>query len=186
MTHPPDTRPVPPNEDRLPDSQLKANIEFAWRGHAAQEHWTAKIDTKASIFFTINIAGLVAVLVSRTQTDGRLAQLGGWHQILTDIGILVCAIGVVVAGAAVFPLLGRVREHRTRRDIIYFGHLRHRDPSDVARQLINLTDDQQIDQLSFQLVTMAKGNWVKHRLLQAALLLALAGYGSIFMTVMFI
>lgn len=167
------------------DDQAKASIEFAWKSHAAQESWTAKVDTKASVFFTVNVAGVVALVAFRTQADGLLAALQGWRAHFVDIGILACALALIVAGAAIFPLLGSPKAHRTRRDTIYFGHLRHRDVDDLADQLAQTTAPEQIKQLSRQLVVMSKGNWLKHRLLQVALLVAVAGYGVIFIIVMF-
>lgn len=175
-------RPAP--QHTAPDSPLKANVEFAWRVHTAQENWTSKVDTKASVFFTVNLAGLAAVLAFRTQKDGLLATLTGWRHGFADLGILLCGIAVVVAGVAIFPLLGPVREHQTRRDAIYFGHLRHRSPTNLAQQLVSLTEREQIEQVSRQLVVMAKGNWTKHRCLQLALLTALVGYGSLFAIIM--
>jgi len=166
------------------DDQAKANVEFAWKSHSAQENWTSKVDTKASVFFTVNVAGVVALVALRTQTDGLLALHGGWRPMLVDIGILACACALLLAGAAIFPLLGPASVHKTQHDAIYFGHLRHRKPDDLAKQLTTLTTQDQVEQLSRQLIVMSKGNWFKHRLLQLALLVAAAGYGVIFVVVM--
>jgi Family of unknown function (DUF5706) len=157
----------------------KHNIEFAWRAHAAQENWTAKVDTKASIFFTVNGAGVAALVALRTQSGGVLEQLGGARQVIADVGIVLCALAVIIAGAAIFPLLGRSTRHRAEHDTIYFGHLRHRTPGEVAEQLRTISDDEKLDHLARQLVVMAKANWIKHRLLQLALLMALTGYATV-------
>ena len=166
------------------DTPLKTNAECAWRVHTAQENWTSKVDTKASAFFTVNLAGLAVILAFRTQKDGLLVTLTGWRHGMADLAILLCGIAVVVAGAAIFPLLGRVHEHQTRRDVIYFGHLRHRSPANLAQQLAGLTEREQIDQLARQLVVMAKGNWIKHRCLQLALLIAFVGSGLLLVIIM--
>jgi hypothetical protein len=176
--------PISPEANSAQAPQVKANIDFAWRAHTALENWTGKLDTKASIFFTVNVAGLAALLALRTQADGRLSQLHGWHEALADSGILLCGFAVVMAAAAVFPRLGRTKDHRTQRDIIYFGHLRHQTPDDVARQIMMLTEQSQAEQLSRQLIVMAKANWAKHRLVQAALLTSLAGYGAVLLAFM--
>jgi len=161
----------------------KHNIEFAWRAHAAQENWTAKVDTKASIFFTVNGAGVAALVALRTQSGGVLEQLAGARQIIGDLGIVLCALAVVIAGAAIFPVLGRSKRHRVERDTIYFGHLRHRTPAEVAEQLRTLNDDEKLDQLARQLVVMSRANWAKHRLLQLALVMALVGYVTVLIVV---
>jgi hypothetical protein len=157
----------------------KHNIEFAWRAHEAQENWTAKVDTKTSIFFTVNGAGVAALVALRTQSGGVLEQLTGARQVISDLGIVLCTLAVVIAGAAIFPLLGRSTRHRVERDTIYFGHLRHRTPAEVAERLRTLSDDEKLDQLARQLVTMSKANWAKHRLLQLALVMALIGYATV-------
>lgn len=180
MTAQTSPRPIPPEANSAQAPQVKANIDFAWRAHTALENWTGKLDTKASIFLTVNVAGLAALLALRTQADGRLSRLHGLQEAVADSGILFCGFAVVIAAAAVFPRLGRTKDHRAQRDIVYFGHLRHRTPDDVARQIMILTEQGQADQLSRQLVVMAKSNWAKHRLMQAALLTSLAGYGAVF------
>ncbi|PWU61862.1 hypothetical protein DLE60_03435 [Micromonospora globispora] len=100
------------------------------------------------------------------------------------IAITLCGVAASTAGAAVYPMLGRVSRHRSHRGTIYFGHLRHRDPADLAEQLERLTPTEHFNQLSQQLTAMAKRNWWKHRILQGALLIATIGYIAIFLVVM--
>ncbi len=86
-------------------------------------------------------------------------------------------LAVVVAGSAVVPLLGRSSKHKavSGEHLIYFGHLRHRTPGDVKTSLADLKHDQELEQISLQLVALAKRNWIKHKTLQAAMVLGVLG-----------
>jgi pycsar effector protein len=168
--------------DGNPDQEsLRLNIDLAWRSHAAQESWTAKVDTKASIALAANAAVLTAIVASRTQKGSYLEQLTGWREVLLLVAVILCVLAVVCAGAIVFPLLGRRRiRRRPARDTIYFGDLRHRDPGDLRDQLLHLTPHDHLAQLARQLVAMARYNWFKHSMLQIALATAYAGYLLVF------
>ena len=158
----------------------ETNLDLAWRSHTAQESWAIRADTKASIIFTVNSALIVAILALYGQEGGLLDHLGGWRETVIVVGIGLCGLATVAAGVAVYPMLGRHRAHRHRRDTIYFGHLRHREPADLAAQLGGLTPQQHFDQLARQMIVMSRYNWLKHRTLQAALLMAGTGYLMIF------
>jgi hypothetical protein len=159
--------------------------EFGWRVHAAQEAWTAKVDTKAAIFFTLQTA-LLAALINEHARNRMLGQLVGWRHAVADVSIGLSSIAVLVAGAAVFPLLGRSAAHRHgRRDnLIYFGHLRHWDPDDLAVRLQKLTTEDELQQLGRQLVELSRRNWKKHRRLQAAMALAVAAAACVTLALM--
>jgi hypothetical protein len=160
-------------------------VEFGWKVHAAQEAWTAKVDTKAAIFFTLQTA-LLAALIAAHARDRLLGQLTGWRHVLADVSIGLSSIAVLVAGAAVVPLLGRSATHRRghRDHLIYFGHLRHWDPDDLAVRLQKLTAEDEMQQLSRQLVELSRRNWKKHRRLQAAMTLAVAGAACVTLALM--
>jgi hypothetical protein len=165
------------------DQQMPARIEFAWRCHTAQENWTSKVDTKASIFLTANLIGLAALLSARSSADSPLSAPDGWSRLAMDGGILLAGLAALVTMVVVFPLLGRP-QRRTYPDIIYFGHLKDQAAVDVAQRIATLTAQEQIDQLARQLVAMAKGNWIKYRVLQLALLLAISGYTVVGLSVL--
>jgi len=80
---------------------------------------------------------------------------------------------------ATSPMLGRAsqlkREHE--QHLIYFGHLRHWEPSKLARRLADINRRDQIDQLAAQLVAMSKRNWTKHQRLRMAMISGMTGVG---------
>jgi hypothetical protein len=157
-----------------PESLMAARVDFAWRCHVAQESWTSKVDMKASVLLTVNLVGLAALLAGQTSPESPLATLPGWARLGLAAGTVLVGLAAVANVLVIFPILGRRRS--SLRDTIYFGHLRERSPDSVAEQLAGLTVDDQIEQLARQLVAMARANWIKHRTLQLALLLFMAGY----------
>lgn len=147
-------------------------IDFGWRVHAAQEAWTAKVDVKASIVLALDGA-LLAAIIGGHNNDGVFADLTGWRNVVHGISAILVFIALVLAAAAVIPLLGRSSSHERdhAQHLIYFGHLRHWDPNSLAVRLQGLTQTAETEQLATQLVAMSKRNWRKHRFLQFAICL---------------
>lgn len=153
------------------------SIDFAWRAHAAQEAWTAKVDGKAAILLALEVA-LIAAVISGLAPDGALSALTAVGAVTVRIGAVLITAAAVLAAIAVFPLLGSPVGHARdyRSNLIYFGHLRHwTDGPDLANRLRRLTDDDVLEQLARQLRQMSGRNWRKHRLLQTSILAALPG-----------
>lgn len=147
--------------------------EFAWRVHSALIDWTGKVDSKASFSLTIESAVLGGI-VALSGSDSPLGKLRTCSELwLYRGGILFLALGVIAAVMAVIP---QIRSRRTivdwQNNIIYFGHLRHWNPNDLAEKLLNVDP---ITMLARQNVAMSKIAWRKHRLLQASLALAVLG-----------
>jgi hypothetical protein len=161
-------------------------VEFAWRVHAAQEVWTAKVDAKASIVLSLETAVLAALFAVESPRL-LLGRLTGWRSMLADVGVGLHVVAVVLAAAAVIPMLGRTRVHRAERtqNAIYFGHLRHWKPEQLLPWLARMTPEQELEQLNRQLVAMSRRNWRKHRHLQLAMLAALLGAVIIGIAVLF-
>jgi hypothetical protein len=157
------------------DPFMPSRLDFAWHCHAAQENWTARIDTKASILLTVNLVGFAALLSTRSPSSGAFHVVHGWHRLGVDAGIVLVGLAALASVVVVVPLLGS-RRPPVNQDVIYFGHVRHRSPGTVARQIASLTAEERIDQVSRQLVVMARANWVKYRTFQLALLASIAGY----------
>jgi hypothetical protein len=158
--------------------------EFAWRTHSAITDWTAKVDAKASIVLALESA-IMAAVITFSGRDRPLSALHGWPLATYRLGILFMAIGIALAGLVVFPYLDRRKARvQWRTEVIYFGHLRRWQPSELADYLFDLSARAQLDILSRQLVTTSKIAWIKHARLQwsmltaalGTLLLALAGW----------
>ncbi|MEU6025315.1 Pycsar system effector family protein [Micromonospora sp. NPDC047134] len=170
-------------KDLAVSDQEKINLEGAWRAHAAQEGWAAKVDTKASIFLAVNGVVLSAAVAARSQQGDPFRSLGGWRADVVTLALVLCGLGGLMAIMVVFPVLGG-RDPIRHSGTIYFGDLRSRQPGELAQQLAGLTVDDQFRQLSQQLIAMARRTWIKHRLLQLALLSAVCGYVVIMCAIM--
>jgi Pycsar effector protein len=158
-----------------PHPEEKRAVEFAWRVHGAQEAWASKADVKASILLAFEGGALYAV-ISALGNGGLLAGHGGARHLTEVAGVVLLLLALLTAAVAVFPRLGRVRAHReTRRNVIYFGDLRHWDEAQLRDHLAALDQDGELDTLSRQLVQMARSNWSKHRWVQISLALSLTG-----------
>ncbi|MGD9961090.1 Pycsar system effector family protein [Nocardioides sp.] len=149
-------------------------VEQAWKIHAAQVDWTGKVDAKASFAFAIESAALGATVALSAsgrlfaEVDGRLSSVLYW------LGLAALFVGAACALLVVLPRL-RGAETTTREagdNFIYFGHLRHWDPRDLAKKL---EEGAILDVLSRQCVTMAGIAWRKHRLVQAAMIVGASG-----------
>lgn len=163
----------------LPSQSPKENteqrgIDFAWKVHGAQESWTAKVDAKAAILFTVELV-LLAALIAAHGHDKLIGQMHNGPRLIAETGTVLAFVSSFLAGGAVIPRLGRTSRHKTQRvdHLIYFGHLRHWAPKELQERLHTLTSVDELEQLSRQLVEMSKRNWVKHQWLQAAMILAL-------------
>jgi len=161
-------------------------LEFAWRVHAAQEAWTAKVDAKASIVLSLE-AAILAALFAVQSPRLLLGRLTGWRSMLADTGVGLHVIAVIFAAAAVIPMLGRTKAHRAERtqNAIYFGHLRHWKPDQLIHWLARMTPEDELEQLNRQLIALSRRNWRKHRNLQLAMVAALLGAALIGIAVLF-
>lgn len=144
--------------------------------HLAQEAWTNKVDTKGSILLALQGGALFAIF-SASGSNGVLADLNGWRQLVASLGTAALLLAMVTAVLAIFPRLGSARQHREqhRDHIIYFGHLRHWSPSELHTRMQRLSVDDELAALAGQLVRAGRTNWIKYRLVQLSLLLAVVG-----------
>lgn len=154
---------------------MPARVDFAWHCHAAQESWTSRIDTKASILLTVNLVGFGALVSVLSPSSSTFRILHGWHRLGVDSAALLVGSAALISVVVVFPLLGS-RRRPAHDGVIFFSHLRGRSADTVARQIAALTSEEQIDQLARQLVAMARVNWIKYRTFQLALLISILGY----------
>ncbi|MFI1993837.1 Pycsar system effector family protein [Actinoplanes sp. NPDC020271] len=151
--------------------RARTNLDIAWRAHAAQESWAGKVDTKASILLALDGVILGAMLTARAQKVSVVPVLTGPRLTTLVVAVVLCAVAGLLAAAVVFPVLGG-----RRSGTIFFGDLRRRAAGDLAGQLLRLTVAEQVEQVALQLVAMSRVNWLKHRLMQAALIATMAGF----------
>lgn len=154
-------------------SEGKEALEFAWRVHSALDSWTGKVDTKASIALAIESA-IVGFVITLSDAGSRFGDLGGRALIAYCAGVGFLLFSVLMSLLVVLPQLNRRQSRRTwSENIIYFGHLRHWQPDDLAAALRAKQPSE--DQLSRQLVAMARIAWRKHAWLQWSLVSLVAG-----------
>lgn len=148
--------------------------DCAWRIHDALMDWTGKVDGKATFALSLETA---AVTVLAALSTHRLPLPGGrppgvlalcyW----TGVGLLLLSVAISVC--VVLPRLGRAMSREQWRDgFIYFGHLRHWDPVELAEALLTR---EPLAVLTRQLVDMSRICWRKHRLVQTSIVLASVG-----------
>ena len=144
--------------------------DYAWRVHAALDAWTGKVDTKASIALAIESA-IVGFALSQSDEGKALAGLEEASRTWFHIGLGLLVVSIACALWVVFPRLRRGKandEKEWRQNTIYFGHLRHWDPKELASTLGEGKLPQE-EQLAQQLVTMSQIAWSKHAWLQGSL-----------------
>lgn len=161
MTHAPDPRPEPV---RGPSA-----VETAWRIHTGVAEWTGRVDVKASVLLTLEMAVLVGLVTLTTSSRGAPnGALAGplWA------GALFVAAGVICAVLVVMPRMrGRRMAAEAADNFIYFGHLRLWDPVRLAEAFHR----DALDVLARDVVVNSGIAWRKHRLLQLSIAFALAG-----------
>ena len=146
-------------------------LERACKVHEALDGWTTKVDTKGSIVLALETA-LLAGLLNLTGPHGALADLTGRAVTLFRVGVGLLTTAVVLSGAAVIPQLRRWASRREwQSNTIYFGHLRHWEPDDLAEQLGASSAASTLNELAQQHVRMARIAWRKHSYLQLSMLL---------------
>ncbi|MFI9332593.1 Pycsar system effector family protein [Kitasatospora sp. NPDC052868] len=153
--------------------------ETAWRIHGAIGEWTARVDAKASFALTLESAA-AAGIVALSADDHIFAHIHSWGaRSLLWTGTILILAGAVFAILVVIP---RLRAAHTKAEapdnFIYFGHLIHREKTELATAL------QQTDMLpvlSQQLIEMSKITWAKHRHVQYSFLLFAIGAILVFL-----
>ncbi len=166
---------LPPSPTTTPSTEQRG-VDFAWKVHAAQESWTARVDGKASLYLPTQSAVLAAIITGFG--NGKpLDGLDGPNRSVAIAGTVISVLAVLTAGCAVIPMLNNKRKLKASYadNLIYFGHLRHWRAPQLHARLARLTAAEELDQLSRQLVALSERNWRKHVLLRAALLLGATG-----------
>lgn len=162
-------RKNPPRAAPRDDNKSAADIEFAWKVHAATQDWIRSVDTKSSITLAI-IAGFGVFAANQVfSDDGSLVATTGrqlWAVRVMGVAFLLSGLFVL---HAVFPSLKRKRARQLgQTGLIYFGHLRHRNAAEIEEALVNLDDSEIRKQLASQLDATSDIAWKKHARLQRA------------------
>ncbi|MGH3864897.1 MAG: Pycsar system effector family protein [Pseudonocardiaceae bacterium] len=139
------------------------------------QDWTAKVDTKASIVMALE-TGLSSIILAFSDSvrfpnhpDGALF----WAH---RSGLVLLFVSIVLAGAVVFPQIRHRSSARSWQDnYLYFGHIRHWQPTELAAELLSGRTRRHLHALSTQLVVMSRVVWRKHVALQCSMLCALLG-----------
>jgi hypothetical protein len=154
-------------------SDPNGGLDFAWRVHGALDSWTGKVDSKASIILAIESAALGFILTLSKKGE-RLASLDGASETAYRLAIGALVLAVLFALLVVMPQLRRRQAKKNwRKGMVYFGHLRHWDPVNLAKAL--QTNQVYESQLAHQLVTMSEIAWKKHARLQWSVGFLIAG-----------
>jgi hypothetical protein len=161
------------------DADLERAIDTAWHVHGALGDWTGRVDVKASIFLTLEAAVLAAIL-DASGKDGRLSDQAintKLENVLYWGGLCLISLSILLAAAVVTPQLRRYQTRKAgtewRRNLVYFGHLRHWEPGDLKKELLKQSDA--LDSLSRQLIRMSEICWRKHSWAQASMISAVLG-----------
>jgi pycsar effector protein len=126
-----------------------------------------KADAKAGFVATLNTAVLAGV-VALVQLD----QLGAAGRVLLSVGVALMVAALLCAVAVVLPILRARHTKHGSGNVLYFGTVRHYTPEELADRLE--TEDTAREMFA-QAVVLSRLSWIKHRLLQVAMLATIAG-----------
>ncbi|MFC0495109.1 Pycsar system effector family protein [Streptomyces mutabilis] len=152
-------------------------LETAWKLQAGLTDSTGKADAKASFALAIQstVLALLGILTSAGKSPGNPEH--GVSLILLWVGAALLACGACCAAAAVSPNLRKERRGpQPDDDFLFFGHLRHWDPTDLETAL---KDKDLLPNLSRQIVVMSEIAWTKHRRVQWSFALAAIGSAAL-------
>lgn len=147
---------------------MDQSLDFAWKVHIAQESWSQRADAKAAVLFSI-VGAFLAVVVAILTSSSLAPEVRGWRLVLLAIGLIGALCAGSLSGLVLAPRLGSAKELAAEKHVIFFGHLRAWEPNALKGKLVSMSQDEQLTQLSAQLVRISQGNWLKFRLLLGAL-----------------
>ncbi|MGW2426163.1 Pycsar system effector family protein [Streptomyces sp. NPDC001709] len=158
--------------------------ETAWRIHGALGEWTARVDAKASFALTLESAATAGIVA--LSADGHMfSHLHGWGvRAPLWAGTILILIGGIFASLVVVPRLrpAKTLAAEAPNHFIYFGHLRHRETTELTTALLQ-TDVLPV--LSQQLIKMSDIAWRKHRHVQWSFICFGLGAGTVFVAGLF-
>lgn len=161
--------------DHGDESASSLELDFAWRTHDAIQDVIYYVDQKASYVLIVATAvgGLAASEVF--SAGGALHGASGLRLWTIRAMGLLFTLAVVLALSVVLPQLRRGKTAReAQHGLVYFGHLRHRAPEDIARAFSRLDTGAASDLLAAELHAISKIAWSKHVRLQGAVIALVA------------
>ncbi|MFI1946809.1 Pycsar system effector family protein [Streptomyces virginiae] len=144
-------------------------LDTAWRIHTAVAEWTGRVDTKASVVLTLEmavLAGLVTLSTGGRGLPGDIRPGLFWCGALLFVAAAACAVMVVMPRMRARHVPGEAATN-----FVYFGHLRLWDPAALAGALTSGV----LEVLVRDIVACSAIAWRKHRLLQLSIVIASAG-----------
>jgi pycsar effector protein len=147
--------------------------EVAWKVHESLVDHTGKVDNKAGLVLSVEVA-ILGAIVALTSANRIFADLGDkWVSVMFHTGFILIICAVVVAVSALAPRLHTRRsEQHWQANFVYFGHLRFWQPDELTHAL---REQDALDVLSRQIIDISRILWVKHRCVQISLWLAIGG-----------
>jgi hypothetical protein len=115
-----------------------------------------RADIKASILVTVQ-AALGAVLTVNAQV-----RISPPNRVLFLVGLVALILGIVCAGASVFPRFRVLYSGRQQEGAVHFSDLRKWEPERLAEHLAKETDDQRLEVLAWHLVRASRIVWAKN------------------------
>ncbi len=159
-------------------------VDFGWRVHGMLDTWTGKVDNKASIVLAVESAAF-AFIVTQTAKGKVFANPGAVGAWVFRVGLALLMLAIGLSLLVVLPQLNRRRSTKEwAQNSIYFGHLRHWEPDQLAKALPNQAAHQG-DQLARQMVAMSRIAWRKHSWLQGSLGALAAAVGLLIVVAIF-
>jgi hypothetical protein len=126
-----------------------------------------KADSKAAFLTSLDTAVLAGVLAM--QPTG----LGSVGRVLLGIGAALITIAALLAVAVVLPILrSRQTAGRMAGDFLYSGAVRTHTADELAERL---TSADSVKGVCAQAITLSRLSWLKHRVLQVAMLATIGG-----------
>jgi hypothetical protein len=147
-----------------------ASVSTAWNIHSALADWTGKVDVKASIALSTELALVTAVVTALSSRFELIRPDGAFTLATLYLGVGLLMSGAFLAIAAVIPRLGRTG--RPQRNFVYFGSLRHWQAEELQ---VALRETDPLEMLSVQLVAMSRIVWRKHLLVLCSLTVSALG-----------
>jgi hypothetical protein len=151
----------------LAQPDVDVDLAKAQKVHDSVAGSIGKADAKAGFVATLNtavLAGVVALV--------HLDRLGAVGRGLVAVGVTLMVAALMCAVAVVLPILRARHTKHGAGSVLYFGTVRHYNSEELADRLAGVDTARE---MCAQAVVLSRLSWIKHRLLQVAMLATIAG-----------